>query len=39
MGNTNRVTLLSNLNVSSKHRNVTGNAAALNYLFETHIIH
>jgi hypothetical protein len=29
MGNTNRVTRLSNFNVSSKHRNVTGNDAAL----------
>jgi hypothetical protein len=29
IGNTNRVTRLSNFNVSSKHRNVTGNDAAL----------
>ena len=29
IGNTNRVTRRSNFNVSSKHRNVTGNDAAL----------
>ncbi len=31
IGNTKRVTRRSNFNVSSKHRNVTGNDAALNF--------